>query len=105
MVRGNELIRRTERGELEAFTKASLRDELSRIIIFCTTGKEGERVPVKVPSDVVDTILVSRDSAEYAGIARVDRVIDVPVLGADGRLIDTPGHHPGWRPVRAGPGP
>jgi len=96
MVRGNELIRRTERGELEAFTKASLRDELSRIIIFCTTGKEGERVPVKVPSDVVDTIL-ARDSAEYAGIARVDRVIDVPVLGADGRLIDTPGHHPGSR--------
>ena len=30
---------------------------------------------------------------DYKGGPRVDRVVDVPVLGSTGKVIDAPGHH------------
>ncbi len=93
MVRGNDLVRNTERGELELFTVDSLRDDLSRIIFFWRYDQQGKVEQVK-PSPETAKLILARDSDMYRGIARVDRVVDVPVLGPSGRVIATPGHHP-----------
>ncbi len=92
MVRGNDLVRKTERGELEPFSVDSLRDELSKVAVFIKVNAKGETVPVKPPAEVAKVIL-ARDSADYEDGPRVDRIVDIPVLGIDGKLIDTPGHH------------
>lgn len=91
MVRGNELVRMTERGELEAHTVDSLRDELSRGGPVRPQRRGGWR-PVAVPVDVARNLL-ARDSAKYAGAPRVDRVVDIPVAAADGSIITEPGYH------------
>ena len=92
MVRGNELVRMTERGELEGFTADSLRDEISRCAQFGRTSDGGQFKPVDPPVDVARNLL-ERDSARYEGAPRVDGVIDVPIVGKQGALIDEPGHH------------
>lgn len=91
MVRGNELVRMTERGELENFTVESLRDELSRVAQFEVRDGENRR-PKDPPVEVVKVVL-SRDSSAYEGIPKVERVVDVPVLGEDGELVTRPGYH------------
>jgi putative DNA primase/helicase len=91
LVRGNSLIRMTERGELEEFTVDSLRDELSRVADFGYESKDGWR-SCKPPTDVAK-MLLGRDSADYIGASFVDRVVDVPVLEAGGSIITRPGHH------------
>ena len=92
MVRGNELVRLTERGELEPFSADSLKDELSRVADFGHMTKEGGWAGIDPPTQVVRSLL-ARDSADYADAPRVDRVVDVPVVGADGSLVSRPGHH------------
>lgn len=92
MVRGNDLVRNTERGELEQFTVDSLRDELSKVAHFVRVDGKGKVKPVTPPAEVAK-VLLARDSAEYAAGPRVDRIVDIPVLGTDGKLIATPGHH------------
>jgi len=96
MVRGNELVRLTERGELEPFGPDSLKDELSRVADFGGMTKEGGWQGKEPPTQVVKSLL-ARDSSEYEGAPRVDRVVDTPVVGADGSLVSQPGHHPASR--------
>lgn len=91
MVRGNELVRMTERGELEALTPDSLRDVLSRTSIF--EQNRGEYLKRIDPPVGVARLILSRDSSDYVDIPRVDRVVDVPVLSADNEIITEPGYH------------
>lgn len=93
VVRGNELVRMTERGELEPFGPDSLRDELSEVAQFERATEQGPR-PTDPPRDVAN-VLLARDSSRYSGVPRVDRVVDVPVLAADGSLVTEPGCHAG----------
>jgi putative DNA primase/helicase len=91
VVRGNDLSRMTERRALEPVTTDALRDLLSRVAQF-EKRTQGGTVSVKPPADVAK-VLLARDSADYVGAPRVDRVVDTPVLGPDGTLIDRPGYH------------
>jgi hypothetical protein len=91
LVRGNELVRMTERGELEAYGPDSLRDELSRAAAFGWLADDGW--VAKDPPQDLARVLLARDSGEYGGAPRVDRVVDTPVLARDGSLITTPGYH------------
>ncbi|MDQ3730066.1 MAG: hypothetical protein M3355_10820 [Actinomycetota bacterium] len=93
LVRGNELVRMTERGDLEPFVVDNLTDLLSRAAQFNQSPQGGSRA-VDPPSSVVRALL-ARDSGEYMDAPRVDRVVDVPVLTADGSLLERPGHHAG----------
>src|SRR4051794_39554387 len=69
LVRGNELVRMTERGELEPYNAHSLRDEMSRTARFWHSGSGSASKP---PRDLAD-VLLNRDSAEYVGAPRVER--------------------------------
>jgi hypothetical protein len=91
MVRGNELVRMTERGELESFAKDSLRVVLSERIQLERQTEDGPR-PVD-PTDDFARAILAEDSAKYADLPRVERVVDVPVLGADNELITEPGYN------------
>jgi hypothetical protein len=91
MVRGSELVRWTERGELEPYTVTTLRKRLSELTEFTKPGKV-ENEPIDPPKEIVDTLLQS-DSSEYVGGPRVDRIVDTPVLGSDLKIIDEPGYH------------
>ncbi len=91
MVMGTELVRMTERGELEPLNRESLRDQLSRVAQFQKFGRDGEPHPVDPPSDVANVIL-ARDPSEYVDLPRVEWVTDVPVLGAAGTLVTEPGY-------------
>lgn len=95
LVRGNELVRMTDRGELEAYTAHALRDELSRAADFGRPRKGGW-TPALPTMDVVQALL-NRDSAEYSDAPRVERVVDVPVVAVDGSIITEPGYHAGSR--------
>ncbi len=87
MVRGNELVRMTERGELERVDVDSLRRLLSEAVQF-----ERRESPVDPPRDVAQTI-VAADSSSYGDLPRVDRIVDVPVLDVTGALVTVPGYH------------
>jgi putative DNA primase/helicase len=91
LVRGNTLVRVAERGELEELDADSLRVEVSAAAQFEKTVKN-EPCAVDPPVDVCRA-LRSADSAEYGDLSRVDRIVDVPVLSASGRLITEPGYH------------
>lgn len=92
LVRGNELVRMTERGELEPYGEHSLRERLSRVALFGRQTQNAGWVTKDPPLDVVRALL-ARDSAEYEGVPCVDRVVDVPVLAANGELVARPGLH------------
>jgi putative DNA primase/helicase len=92
MVRGNELVRMTERGELESFVVDSLRVAVSERAQFQVATEDGY-TPKDPPRDVILAVL-AEDSSAYADLPRVDRVVDVPVLDAGGDLITEPGYHP-----------
>ena len=96
LVRGNEIVRMTERGELEAYNVHSLRDELSRAADFGRPSKDGGWTSALPTFDVAQALL-NRDSAEYAGAPRVERVVDIPVVAVDGSIITEPGYHAGSR--------
>lgn len=83
--RGPELVRMTDRGELEELTLPSLSDEISRAAI-CMRWNDKEVKTAKPPRDVVNIVL-DRDTKDYAGIHEVKRVVDAPVLDATGRLV------------------
>lgn len=57
-----------------------------------------------MPPTVVINTMLSRDTSEYGGALRVDRVVDAPVVSANGEVIDQPGYHAGsrlfYRPAR-----
>jgi hypothetical protein len=98
MVRGSELVRYTERGELEPYGSVSLTDYLSRTIEFVKLIENDEEdEPAKKlcdPPRTIAEVLINRDSVEYVDAPRVDQVVDTPVLGSSGAVIDTPGYHP-----------
>jgi putative DNA primase/helicase len=85
MVRGGALVRMTERGELEALTADSLRDQVSRVAQFEKADKDGHPHPVDpMRGDAV--VALERDSSAYSGLPTVERVVDVPVcVPGDGR--------------------
>jgi putative DNA primase/helicase len=91
LVRGNALVRMTERGELEEFGPEALLDELSRVADFGTETETGWSP--KEPTLKLATTLLARDSAEYDGAPVVDRVVDVPVLAPDLSMVTTSGYH------------
>jgi putative DNA primase/helicase len=95
LVRGNELVRMTERGELEPYNVDSLRDELSRVADFGIQA-EHEWIPKTPPYEVARSLL-ARDSVSYVGAPRVERVVDVPVLTSEGEIASRPGYHAGSR--------
>lgn len=92
MVRGNELVRMTERGELEPFVPDSLRVALSERVALERQTDDEVKPAGDPPADYARAIL-SEDSEKYVGLPRVERVVDVPVLGADDQLITEPGYH------------
>ena len=59
----------------------------------------GQPKPAKVPNEALQALLKRPLDKldEIAYVPRVDRVVDVPVFGPDGELVETPGHHPGAR--------
>jgi putative DNA primase/helicase len=91
LVRGNELARMTERGELERVDADSLRKLLSEAAQFEKPKAEGHQ-PIDPPRDVAQTIIAA-DSSSYGDLPRVDRVVDVPVLDSTGALVTDPGYH------------
>lgn len=93
LVRGNELVRMTERGELEPLGKVSLRVLISEGCEFGVHDDKG-RWTRKDPTIQIAEAVVCQDSAAYAGVPRVTRVVDVPVVGPDGSLVTEPGFHP-----------
>ena len=84
VVRGNSLVRMTERGEFEAYNDHSLKDELSAVAVFAV--KKGEGWMPRNPSDIART-LRARDSVKYPGAPRVDRLVGVLVRYADDRVV------------------
>jgi hypothetical protein len=93
LVRGNELVRMTERGELERVDVDSLRKLLSEAAQFEREGsRDNGPQPIDPPADVARTIIAA-DSSGYSDLPRVDRVVDVPVLDATGALVTDPGYH------------
>jgi len=97
MVRGNTLVQMTEAGTLTDYSAVSLRDKLSWAVDYRKRIKGGATVAAANPPPADAETLIQRDSAEYVGAPRVDRVIDVPVVGRDGKLVTRPGHHPDSR--------
>jgi len=95
LVRGNELVRRAERGELEPLTLDSLLEHLSRVAQFGVTTDNGWKS--KPPPSAVAKMLLARDTVGYPGAPLVERVVDAPVLAADGSLITEKGYHAGSR--------
>jgi hypothetical protein len=93
LVRGNEIVRMTERGELEPLTAVALQDELSRAAEFGQFNDKGDWKSKDPPRYVADA-LRERDSQDYQDAPRVARVVDVPVVAADGTLVTAPGYHP-----------
>ena len=91
LVRGNQLVRMTERGALEEYTPDSLRSLISRRVEYEKQGRGGTVVIPEPPKEDPRELL-SRDSAEYVDAPRVDRVVDVPVVGRTGKLITEPGY-------------
>jgi hypothetical protein len=95
MVRGNELVRMTERGELEPLTAISLRERMSEAAVYHVARGESF-AKTRPPADAA-AALIDRDSADYGDLPRVERVVDVPVLTASGELLTKPGHDPASR--------
>jgi putative DNA primase/helicase len=93
LVRGDQLVRMKESGELEAIPLDSLRERISEAAQFERTSTKGTKA-VDPPIDVAKTLL-SWDASKYEGAPTVERIVDVPILGPDGHLITEPGHHPG----------
>jgi putative DNA primase/helicase len=90
MVMGTELVRMAERGALEPFDVDSASDHSSKVADFGSWGR-GEEWRAKDPPANVVKALLARDSSEYPGLPRVERVVDVPVLTAAGDLLTEPG--------------
>jgi putative DNA primase/helicase len=93
LARGAELVRMTERGELEALTAHSLVDEMSRAAKFVKVDKDGNPYEVAPPTTLARVVL-DRDLKDYGEMARVEYVVDAPVVTAKGALVTTPGYDP-----------
>jgi putative DNA primase/helicase len=100
MVRSGRLVRlNTEAGTLEEIAGASLRERVSKVARVGQTeatrdGGERWAPKSKPPPDLAETIM-ARDPGTWTGVPRVQRIVDVPVLAEDGRLIMEPGFHEG----------
>jgi len=99
LVRGGDLVRISrdeDRVALKAYLQASLVDRMSQTADFVAIRANGEFGSRKPPQDVA-AILLDRTPDHYTGAPRVNRVVDVPVFGADGHLLTAPGYHAGSR--------
>ena len=93
LARGAELVRMTDRGELEGLTAHSLVDEMSRSARFLKVDKEGQPYEVQPPTTLA-RVLLDRDLKDYGNIPRVEYVVDAPVVTASGELVTSPGYDP-----------
>jgi putative DNA primase/helicase len=94
LLRGDTLVRVWQDGErarLEPHSQPSLRDQLSRRARFV---RNGQRVN---PTQELAQVLLSRPPSKMPNARRVDRVVDVPVFGADESLLLAGGYHEGAR--------
>ena len=99
LVRGGDLTRLSRdegRVTLKVYSQASLVDRMSQTAPFFAVSARGAIIDRKPPQDVA-AILLDRTPDRYTGAPRVNRVVDVPVFGADGHLLTTPGYHAGSR--------
>lgn len=98
MLRGSTLVQIAEDDgnyKLMPYDPLTLALEASRAITFYKVTQNGP-TPVKPPRDIIATLL-RLPAQNYTGALRVDRVTDVPVVGADGSLTTTPGYQGGAR--------
>jgi hypothetical protein len=99
LVRGSELVRiSSDDGgpTLKPWVAPALRERMSRVGFWAKVATDGEGqlifTPTKPPLDVAQALL-AREPHEYEGAPQVNRIVDVPVFGADGSLLTTPGYH------------
>jgi hypothetical protein len=92
LLRGAELVRMTERGELEPLSSDSLLEEMSRAAGFVKLN--AQQAPVWVaPPKALASLVLSRDAKDYGSIPRVEHVVDAPVVSAAGSLVSEPGYN------------
>jgi hypothetical protein len=99
LVRGSDLTRISrdeKRVSLKPYSQASIVDRMSQTAQFFSVSEKGKLIDRKPPQDVA-AILLDRTPDRYTDAPRVNRVVDVPVFGADGHLLTTPGYHTGSR--------
>jgi hypothetical protein len=92
LVHGSDLVRLSG-GKLEEHKAASLKEQISRVVMF-TRGADddGDPKPTTVPHDVA-LALLARTGDEYGPDAPLVEVItDVPLLMADGTILSEPGY-------------
>jgi hypothetical protein len=78
-----------DRAQLESVTATRMRGILARSAIFMEQKHNG-RVPwLKPDSAIIDDMCNDIDLR----IPCVDRIVQVPICGSDGRLLDVPGYH------------
>jgi putative DNA primase/helicase len=86
----SRLARDEGRVKLDPYDIPSLRERMSRDATFFV------KQTVKPPTDVAQ-VLLARTPDELPGAPRIERVVDVPVFGADESISILPGYHPGAR--------
>jgi hypothetical protein len=91
LVRGSQLVSLGGVSKTHDFQVDSLRYELSRACQFTRATRNGV-TDVDPPRDVAQALL-NRDASKLPGAPRVERIVDVPVLGGGGELLAEPGFH------------
>jgi putative DNA primase/helicase len=92
MLLHDKLVRATAEGALQAYDVVNMQVLLSRVARYRSVSGKGDFVPQTPPRDVALAV-VGADTSLYGDVPRVDFVVDVPVVGSDGSLIERPGYH------------
>jgi putative DNA primase/helicase len=93
MRRGSALVRLGADGALDDYRRASMTRRLSQVAAW--VGDSGGAVPEPPARVVLD--LLDADDDEHPGAPHVERVTQVPTVGADFSVVDRPGHHEAQR--------
>lgn len=68
---------------------ASLREKIATAATFYKMDGEGDLTPTSVPASVVAAVM---DRGSWRGISVIEAVVEVPILRADGSVLESPGY-------------
>ncbi len=74
---------------LQPMSEHRMRHTLARVADWYGFNRQGSKIPAKPPVAAVRDLMASPDPP----LPVVERIVDVPVFGADGTLCTTPGYH------------
>jgi hypothetical protein len=92
MRRGTALVRMGADGELDDYRKAAMTRRVSEAAAWVSEKGALPDPPAKVVLGLLDA-----DDLEHPGAPHVERVTQVPTVGADLTMADAPGHHEAQR--------